>query len=415
MKKSNRGQVLVLVALALVFLIGMAALAVDVGFMYSTRHELQRNADAGALAGASAFTTGKWDDPSVQLIAEDRARTFASKDTVVKTLLNSAEPPSGEVHIDIIHQKYDHIEVVTQRNVDLFFARIFGMGNKLITARAVARAELTDIKSDCVKPFAIPYPWNDNMAPASQYDKNGNPNGLYDKGPAGKETVWDKSPELTVGTPLTIKVGTPGGDTSSGAGQQTSGQFFIVQGNNPTTDNPDVTHFGADEYPEYITGEKCWNVSLANPVDSLTGGKVGLTDKAVQALIDSDTTGATWDAANKTPTDNSSTRVIRVVMYRPDIDFIISGGGGAEGASGTKAEIKGGSYTIVGFWLAAVCSTSDKGKTITVGSESFYCPEDADRGAVIGYYMGLMGSGSSTGNTPENPTGTEVKKIALVE
>jgi hypothetical protein len=276
---------------------------------------------------------------------------------------------------------------------------------------------VTDIKSDCIKPFAIPYPWDDDMPPASQKDNKGNWNGLYDKGPDGNETVWDTSPLLTVGTSLTIKIGTPGGETSSGAGQQTSGQFFIVAGNNqiPGQDNPDVTHFGADELPGYITGEKCWNAVLDNPVDSMTGGKVGLVDHAVQDLIDLDKTGATWDATNKTPTDNSSTRVIRVIMYRPDIDFIISGGGGSSGESGTNAEIKGGSYTIAGFWLAAVCSTNDKGKTITVGSESFYCPETADRGAVIGYYMGVMGSGSSTGNTPPNPTGTEVKKVALVE
>ena len=55
MVRGNRGQVLVLVALAIVVLLVMAALAIDVGFMYTTRHELQRSADAGALAGASAL------------------------------------------------------------------------------------------------------------------------------------------------------------------------------------------------------------------------------------------------------------------------------------------------------------------------------------------------------------------------
>jgi uncharacterized membrane protein len=58
MKQRNRGQILVLFVLALVVLIGMAALGVDVGYMYSVRHDLQRCADAGALAGASRFIPG---------------------------------------------------------------------------------------------------------------------------------------------------------------------------------------------------------------------------------------------------------------------------------------------------------------------------------------------------------------------
>ena len=55
MKKSDRGQVLVLVALAIFVLLGLAALGIDVGYMYSVRHELQRTADAGALAGVVPF------------------------------------------------------------------------------------------------------------------------------------------------------------------------------------------------------------------------------------------------------------------------------------------------------------------------------------------------------------------------
>jgi len=416
MKRRDKGQVLVLVALAIFVLLGFAALGIDVGFMYSVRHELQRSADAGALAGASAFTTGKWDDPSVQGIAEDRARTFASKDTVVKTLLNRLEPPIGEVHVSF--PQYDHIEVVTSRNADLFFARIFGMGNKLITARAVARAEVTDIKSDCVKPFAIPYPWDDNMPPISQMEtvkKELVPNGYYDKGPLGMETVWKTPPNLTQGTLMTIKAGVPGSAVGSFSPQQTAGQFFIVQGNNPNPgqDSSEVTHWQASEYRDYIDGTKCWNVSLSNPVDTMTGGKVGSTEQAVQDLIDSDKisnggTGASWDTASNSPTDNSSRRVIRVIMYDPSIDMIMSGGGGSSGGSGTKAAILANNYTIAGFWLERVCAPSDAGKIPD-------CPKGSDKAAVIGRYMGIMGPGSSTGNTPPNPTGTENKKIALVE
>lgn len=52
-KNKNKGQVLVLVALSLVVFIGFAALAIDVGYFYHTKNQLQGAADAAALAGAS--------------------------------------------------------------------------------------------------------------------------------------------------------------------------------------------------------------------------------------------------------------------------------------------------------------------------------------------------------------------------
>ncbi len=51
--ENNRGVVLVLVAILLFVLVGMAALAIDLGHLYMVRNELQNAADAGALAGAA--------------------------------------------------------------------------------------------------------------------------------------------------------------------------------------------------------------------------------------------------------------------------------------------------------------------------------------------------------------------------
>ena len=55
MIRGNRGQVLMLVAVMLAVLVGFAALGIDVAYMFSVRHELQRSADSGALAGATWF------------------------------------------------------------------------------------------------------------------------------------------------------------------------------------------------------------------------------------------------------------------------------------------------------------------------------------------------------------------------
>lgn len=50
--RNERGATLVYFALAIVVLLAMAALAVDMGFMYSSRAQLKVASDAGALAGA---------------------------------------------------------------------------------------------------------------------------------------------------------------------------------------------------------------------------------------------------------------------------------------------------------------------------------------------------------------------------
>jgi len=50
-------MVVVQVAVVMVVLLGFAALTIDVGAMYNTRADLQRAADAAALAGASVYTT----------------------------------------------------------------------------------------------------------------------------------------------------------------------------------------------------------------------------------------------------------------------------------------------------------------------------------------------------------------------
>ncbi|HEY7585738.1 MAG TPA: Tad domain-containing protein, partial [Candidatus Deferrimicrobiaceae bacterium] len=82
MQRKEKGQVMVLFVAGLTALIGMSAVGIDVGYLYTVRHELQRSSDAGALAGASAFFDGPWSDPGIRALASTRAKDFSAKDTV---------------------------------------------------------------------------------------------------------------------------------------------------------------------------------------------------------------------------------------------------------------------------------------------------------------------------------------------
>lgn len=378
MIRNVKGQVLVLVALAIFVLLGLAALGIDVGIMYSVRHELQRSADSGALAGASAFITGDWNDTSMAIdhprgIADARAREFAAKDKVVQTTLN----PASEVAVSFPSQ--DRIEVITSRNADLFFARIFGMRNKVITARAVAEARVIGPNANvtCITPFAIPYPWHDNATT----------NGLYDAGEDVYTGCGDDGVGLCTGTAITLKVGSPSSDNSSPSGQQSAGQFFLMQGN-----VGGETFQGANDLRGYIR-DGCFSINLGLPVDLMTGNNMGPVVQAIQDVIDR--ANREGFSQSYPDIDNSwemtSPRVIRVVIYDPR--FPIEGGG-AGGTQGTGASVPVG-YTLAGFWIDSV-------------------GRQGNDGWVTGRYIPGTAFADSTENSGTQ-TGTEIKVIALVE
>jgi hypothetical protein len=389
MKRNEKGQVLVLVALAIFALLGLAALGIDVGYMYSVRHELQRSADTGALAGASAFTTGDWNDTSMALdhprgIADSRARDFASRDMVVRTTLD----PAADVAVTF--PQLDQIRVVTSRTAPLFFARIFGIANQLITATAVAQAAVAGslLPVNCIKPFAIPYPWLDD--PAYGMNRDGTaPDGEYDGSPAPGETIYTDCQGgvgLCPGTSITLKVGSPSADNNSPTGQQSSGHFFLMQGN-----VGGETFQGAADLREYISSG-CFPIDMNLPVDLMTGNAMGPVVQGIQALIDNATSqgySTTFPAAFDS-FELSSPRIVRVVVYDPSVPIV---GGGSGGTQGTGASVQVG-YDLAGFWIEGV-------------------GRQGPDGFVTGRYIPAAAFGSP--GTPGPLTGTEVKVISLVQ
>src|SRR5690348_8751983 len=53
-----RGQILLIVTIAMFMMLGAAALAVDIGRLWTTKRLMQSAADAAALAGADAAAAG---------------------------------------------------------------------------------------------------------------------------------------------------------------------------------------------------------------------------------------------------------------------------------------------------------------------------------------------------------------------
>jgi hypothetical protein len=118
--KEEKGQVMVIVALAMVVLLGFTALAVDGGALYLARRQAATAADAAALAGAL--------DLSNKTDAEDAARYYVQKNGAEVSQITT--PYNG---------KSNQIEVIAKKNVNFTFARVLGFTQNEVSARAVAQ------------------------------------------------------------------------------------------------------------------------------------------------------------------------------------------------------------------------------------------------------------------------------------
>lgn len=146
--RDEKGAVLPLVALFIFFVaLGVSALVIDVGMLYSERRSMVTAADAGALAGAQELN--KTNDLSeILMLARDvsikngaEAGNLAGSIQIIDS--NKAKLDDGKIIIEVDKgsvNKYSkpYVEVTTNKNTKHFFARIFGDSDTDVKAAAVA-------------------------------------------------------------------------------------------------------------------------------------------------------------------------------------------------------------------------------------------------------------------------------------
>ena len=131
---SEKGQALIIIALAAVVLFGFAALAIDGSMVFSDKRHAQNAADTAALAGALAFSRGN----DVSAAAQTRATSNgydngAMNDvTVTVTDVPSGECPANTTGKDI------KVDIVSYVNTT--FARVIGRTQFTNAVTATSRA-----------------------------------------------------------------------------------------------------------------------------------------------------------------------------------------------------------------------------------------------------------------------------------
>jgi len=172
----QRGGVLVLVALAMVVLIGFAALVIDIGHLLVVRNELHNSADAAALAGASYLypqippsspSPPAWETATTQAtIAIGLNKSdgvTVTPGTVQVGYWDFASPPPGPTYTlkstgitPIGPDYYAAVQVTVTKNVRNFFAPVIGIDTSDVSATATAvMASPGKAFEGSLMPFAI--------------------------------------------------------------------------------------------------------------------------------------------------------------------------------------------------------------------------------------------------------------------
>lgn len=146
--RPRRGAIVVLFAICLVVILGVVAVAIDLGYVSAVRGDLQGAADAGALAGAGVLLEG--DDTAVAT-----ATRFAQSNLNNRGVQGG---PRQQVDVAIGHwdvtsrvftpggNPHDAVQVTAEsREASMFFGRIWGRNQFPSQARAIAAYRPRDI------------------------------------------------------------------------------------------------------------------------------------------------------------------------------------------------------------------------------------------------------------------------------
>jgi Putative Flp pilus-assembly TadE/G-like len=135
---AKRGQALIVIALALVGIVGMVGLVVDGGNVFFDRRGAQNAADSAALAsGLSRINGEDWITAALSAAAVNGYNNDG-----VTNLVNVYNPPKDGPHAG----NNEYLQVIITSHVDTYFARVVGRDRITNIVEAVTRIKPAEIK-----------------------------------------------------------------------------------------------------------------------------------------------------------------------------------------------------------------------------------------------------------------------------
>lgn len=131
---NQKGSVLIIVAAGIAVFMGMAAFSIDIGSAYVTKTNLQKAADAAALAGAQMLPNAT--------SAKTKALEYAGKNGIdisgQTSITNGIQTVETKV-VTPYNGDATKVEVVCTRTVNYTFAKVIGIPTGTVTVKSVAQ------------------------------------------------------------------------------------------------------------------------------------------------------------------------------------------------------------------------------------------------------------------------------------
>lgn len=119
--QEERGSALVLFTLMFALILGIAGLVIDAGVLYNTRSHLQKAANAAALSGAQELINSA---DAVKSVVGDILQAHGENGSLKK--------------IDIRPDNSDKLQIVLEKDVPLYFMKLFKINSIKVSAAAAA-------------------------------------------------------------------------------------------------------------------------------------------------------------------------------------------------------------------------------------------------------------------------------------
>lgn len=165
----DRGVSILIIAVSMIFVLGMAGLGIDLASLYVGRSQAQRAADAGALAAAQylaqSCTAGSGTiSADCQAKAQQRAVAVTNANLVAGITPNITtndvtflETSASDPQVQVIAGR----DTAHSNPMPTFFVKIFGINSADVSAKAVAEAYNPagggpPVGATCLKPWLMP-------------------------------------------------------------------------------------------------------------------------------------------------------------------------------------------------------------------------------------------------------------------
>jgi Flp pilus assembly protein TadG len=192
-RANSKGQMMVIMTLAMVTLVGAIALGTDVAVAYYNWVQLQKAADSAVLAGAN-YLTGDSSTNATQVVR------------VTDNYANANGIQPAEIVSTTVASDYKSVSIQLSRTVPYFFARVLGLTTGGVAARATAGINATG-KPIGMTPLGLPC----TQADAQVADCNGNYKTYAEGGPLYQFNLPQPNGSIGPGNWEPLAIGASGG------------------------------------------------------------------------------------------------------------------------------------------------------------------------------------------------------------